>query len=53
MQYFESHVQLPDQCTLWKFTSGIENLVLQALHFQKLGICSKFAGGASVKSLLT
>jgi hypothetical protein len=31
--YMENHVQLADGCTPWKFTSGGESLVLQALKF--------------------
>jgi hypothetical protein len=34
--FLESHVQLADRCETWKFTSGAENLVLQALQFLKV-----------------
>jgi hypothetical protein len=52
IQYLESHVQLADQCALWKFTNGAENLVLQELQFQKVDICSKFPGAASISYYL-
>jgi hypothetical protein len=45
-------VQLADWCEPWKFTSGAESLVLQALQFQKVDICRKFPGGGKDKSLL-
>jgi hypothetical protein len=32
----------------WKVASGAENLVLQALQFQKVGICRKFPSGGSI-----
>jgi hypothetical protein len=44
-RYLESHVQLADRCAPWKITSGAENLVLQALQFQKMGICLKTKAG--------
>jgi hypothetical protein len=46
--YLESRVQLMDQYATSEFTSDAENLVLQALQFQKVGICSKFPGEASI-----
>jgi hypothetical protein len=51
MRYLESHenhMQLVDRCALWKFTNDAENLVLQALQFKKVGICSKFPSEASI-----
>jgi hypothetical protein len=51
--YLESYVQLMDWCAPWKFTSGVENLVLQALQFQKVGICRKFPCGASISHYLS
>jgi hypothetical protein len=48
----ESRVQFTDRCATWKFTSGAENLVLQALKFQKFGIFRKFTGRARM-SLVT
>jgi hypothetical protein len=41
----ESHVQLADRRAPQKFTNGAENLVLQALQFQKVGVCRKFQEG--------
>jgi hypothetical protein len=34
MWYLESHLQLADRCTPWKFTNGAVNFVLHALQFQ-------------------
>jgi hypothetical protein len=47
-RYLESHVQLVDRCEPCKFTNDVENLVLQALQFQKVGICNKFPGEANI-----
>jgi hypothetical protein len=44
---FESHMQFADWCAPWKFANSAENHVLQALQFQKIGVCRKFPGGAS------
>jgi hypothetical protein len=40
-------MQFSDWCAPWKIASGVENLVLQALQFQQMGICRKFPGGRS------
>jgi hypothetical protein len=38
-------MQIMDRCAPWKLDNGAENLVLQALQFQKIGVCRKFPGG--------
>jgi hypothetical protein len=43
-------MQPADQCLLWKFTNSAENLVLQALQFQNVDICSEFPGGESISN---
>jgi len=50
IRHFESHMQIVGQCVLWKFVSGAENLILQALQFQYIGICPKLPplGGMSL-----
>jgi hypothetical protein len=53
IRYLESHVQLADRCAPRKFANSVENLVLQALQFQKVGICRKFPGGASQSHITT
>jgi hypothetical protein len=45
IQYLESRVHLTDRCAPWKFTNDAENLVLQELQFQKVGICCNFQAG--------
>jgi hypothetical protein len=42
VRYLGTNVQLADRRGPWKFTNGAENSVLQALQFQKVGICHKF-----------
>jgi hypothetical protein len=49
IRYLESHVHLSDRCALRKFTSGAQNHVLQALQFQKVGVCRKCPGGVSIR----
>jgi hypothetical protein len=34
-------MQFSDWCAPWKVANGAENLVLQVLQFQQVGICSK------------
>jgi hypothetical protein len=41
-------MQIADQCAPWKIASGAENLVLQVLQFQKVGVCRKFPGWAGI-----
>jgi hypothetical protein len=41
-------MQFSDWCEPWKIANGAESLVLQALQFQQMGICRKFAGGRSI-----
>jgi hypothetical protein len=36
----------------WKVANGAENIVLQALQFQQVGICRKFPGGGSILQAL-
>jgi hypothetical protein len=43
-------VQITDRWTPWNITSGTENVVLQALQFQDIGICSKFSGVANISN---
>jgi hypothetical protein len=38
--YLKSHVQLADRCAFWKYTSGADNFVSQALQFEKVGVWS-------------
>jgi hypothetical protein len=52
IQYLESHVQLVDLCAPWKFTSGVKNLVLQALQFEKLGMYCKSLRPVRVRFML-
>jgi hypothetical protein len=47
-RYLESRVQLVDRSAHRKFNGGAENLILQAQQFQKVGICSKSIGDASI-----
>jgi hypothetical protein len=42
---FDSHTHIADRCAPWKISDGAENPVLQALQFQKIGVCRKFPGG--------
>jgi hypothetical protein len=35
----ESHVQIVVRCAPWKISNGAENLVLQALQFDEVGVC--------------
>jgi hypothetical protein len=44
----ENRVQIADRCVPWKISNGAENLVLQALQFQEVGVRRKFPGGASI-----
>jgi hypothetical protein len=39
IRYLESRMQIADLCAPWKFASGAENFVLQALQFQKVDTC--------------
>jgi hypothetical protein len=48
----ESLKQFSDQCAPWTLANGAENLVLQALQFQQMGISLKFPGGRSILSAL-
>jgi hypothetical protein len=41
-------MQFSDQCAPWKIANGAENLVLQALQFQQMGICRKFPDERSI-----
>jgi hypothetical protein len=38
-------MQIADRCAPRKIANGADNLVLQTLHFQKMGACYKFPGG--------
>jgi hypothetical protein len=40
----ESHIQFAGWCALWKVTSGVETIVLQALQFLKVGVCCELPG---------
>jgi hypothetical protein len=44
----ESLMQIADWHVPWKIANGAENLGLQALQFQQMGICRKFPGGTSI-----
>jgi hypothetical protein len=37
----ESLMQFSDRCGPWKVSNGAENLILQAVQFQQMGICRK------------
>jgi hypothetical protein len=52
LESHENHVQLMDECALWKFTNGEDNLVFQVLKFEKVGTCSKFPGRARISHLI-
>jgi len=41
-------MQLASQHAPWKVTDGTENLVLQAVLYQKLGVCHELPGGAFI-----
>jgi ribosomal protein S19E (S16A) len=41
-------MEFSDLCAPWKIVNGAENLVLQALQFEQMGICRKFPGGRSI-----
>jgi hypothetical protein len=45
---FESHMKFSDRCALWKIADGAKNVTLQALQFQKIGVCRKFPGGSGI-----
>jgi hypothetical protein len=47
IQYLKTHVQLQGRSAAGKYTDA-ENLALQELQCQKIGICSKFPGEAGV-----
>jgi hypothetical protein len=48
IRYLARHVHFADWCAPWKFASGAENHVLQAVRFQKVDICRKFPSGANI-----
>jgi len=48
MWNFESHMQFAGMWAAWKVTNGAENLLLQALLFQKMGVGRALSGGACV-----
>jgi hypothetical protein len=33
-------MQIADQCAAWKIANGAENLLLQALQFQNMGVAA-------------
>jgi hypothetical protein len=41
-------MQFADRRVPWKIVNGAENLVLQALQFQQMGICRKLPGGTNI-----
>jgi hypothetical protein len=41
-------MQIADQCVPWNISSGVENLILQALKIQKMGASHKFPGRAGI-----
>jgi len=41
-------MQLADWCVPWIVTNDVENLVLQALQFQKIGFCCELPGWAGI-----
>jgi hypothetical protein len=45
MQKVEIRVQTADRCALWKISNGEENIVMQALKFQEVGVRRKFPDG--------
>jgi hypothetical protein len=45
---FEKHVQIADQCAPWKSATGVENLVLHALHLKKIRVCLKLSSMAVI-----
>jgi hypothetical protein len=48
VEKFESHVQIANLCAPRKITNSAENLVLQALQFQELGVYDECPGGANI-----
>jgi hypothetical protein len=49
----ERHMDIAYRCTPWKIANGEENLDLQALQFQQMGVCSKFPGGRAIRHCRT
>lgn len=45
---FESHMQVACRCAPWKIASCAEHLVVQTLHFQKMGVCRNLPGWAGI-----
>jgi hypothetical protein len=42
-------MQTTSRCAPWKIASYAENLVLQALQFEKMSVCRKFPGGVRIR----
>jgi hypothetical protein len=50
LQNLESHMHTVDRCTPLKIDNSVENLILQALQFQKMSFCHKVPGGTSISN---
>jgi hypothetical protein len=44
----KSNMHEMNRCVPWNIVSIVENSILQSLHFQYMGVCSKFPGGSGI-----